>query len=266
LKEFALRFVVSIFAHPIFASWSRRIMRLSHRLLGIGNHSTMYISGEAHCIKYVLAHYQLETVFDIGAHDGEYVRNFREKGFKGKAYAFEPHPVTFGRLTDYCKTDTKTEAFQFGLSDKVGILTIYDRKPTEQQNGTHHASLYSEVISGLHKSEVEATEIHLTTLDAFVLEQKVSKIDFLKIDTEGHEFSILEGAKQTLAAGKIQLIQFEFGQMNVVSRVFFKDFFDLLHAQYRIYRLMPNSLFEIKHYDPETCEVFHYQNFLAIKR
>jgi FkbM family methyltransferase len=266
VKDILVRLLVSAFSSPVFGGIHRKVHRLSNRLLGIGNHSSMYISGEAYCMQYILKHYTINTLFDVGAHDGEYIKTFREKGYSGKAFAFEPHPVTFNRLLAYCKNDKATTAFPFGLSSQKGSLTIYDRKPTAHQHGTHHASLYQDVIMSIHKSEIEATEIQLETLDQFIANQNIDQIDLLKIDTEGHEFSIIQGGKETLASGKVNLIQFEFGQMNVVSRVFFKDFFDALHPQYRIYRMLPNSLFEIKHYDPETCEVFHYQNFLAIKR
>ena len=53
---------------------------------------------------------------------------------------------------------------------------------------------------------------------------KLERLNLLKIDAEGNEYKILLGAKQALQANIIDVIQFEFNEMNVISRVFMKDF------------------------------------------
>lgn len=66
-----------------------------------------------------------------------------------------------------------------------------------------------------------------------------------------------------IANRKIKAIHFEFNEMNVHSRAFFRDFWNLLDG-YRFYRLLPNEMLEIKTYHPLYCEVFAYQNIVAI--
>ena len=52
--------------------------------------------------------------------------------------------------------------------------------------------------------------------------------------------------------------------MNVVSKSYFKNFWDLL-PNYKFYRLLPGGKFlEIKSYSPLNCEIFAYQNIVAI--
>jgi len=51
--------------------------------------------------------------------------------------------------------------------------------------------------------------------------------------------------------------------MNVSSRAFFRDFWRLLE-NYQFYRLLPNHMLEIKNYSPLSCEIFAYQNIVAI--
>ena len=84
----------------------------------------------------------------------------------------------------------------------------------------------------------------------------------LKIDTEGHEFAVLRGASNLLKTGRIDVIHFEFNEMNVVSRVFFKDIWDFL-PNYDFYRMLPDGLAQIKNYSPVFCEIFAYQNIVA---
>jgi hypothetical protein len=88
-------------------------------------------------------------------------------------------------------------------------------------------------------------------------------VRLLKIDTEGHEASVLRGARETIAGRRIELVQFEFNAMNVASRTFFKDFVDLLPG-YRFYRLLPDGRVPLR-YSPHACEIFAFQNVVAIR-
>lgn len=76
---------------------------------------------------------------------------------------------------------------------------------------------------------------------------------------------MLNGCKELLKNKYIGVIQFEFNEMNVVSRVFFKDFFDLLSPGYKIYRLHKESLKPIESYDTKH-EIFKFQNIVAINK
>ncbi len=68
-----------------------------------------------------------------------------------------------------------------------------------------------------------------------------------------------------MADGSIDVIQFEFNEMNVISRVFMKDFFELL-PNYRIYRLLGDGVIEFEVYDPTFMEVFAFQNIACVRR
>ncbi len=68
-----------------------------------------------------------------------------------------------------------------------------------------------------------------------------------------------------IEANTIDVIQFEFNEMNVISRVFMRDFFTLL-PNYRIYRLLPDGVIAFQTYDPIFMEVFAFQNIACIRR
>jgi hypothetical protein len=112
--------------------------------------------------------------------------------------------------------------------------------------------------------EVVSTEIVIETLDDIAKREGIEFIDFLKIDTEGHELAALQGASTLLENGRIGCIHFEFNEMNVVSRVFFRDFRKILH-QYKLFRLLPNGMLPVGS-GPLGSEIFAFQNIVALPK
>ncbi len=107
-------------------------------------------------------------------------------------------------------------------------------------------------------------EAYLTTLDAFCRERRIEAIDFLKIDVEGAEHRVLEGARELLEAQKIDCIQFEYGAFSIETRFLLKDYFALLSGQYFIGKIFPNHI-AFTDYD-WMAEDFRFSNYLCVSR
>jgi FkbM family methyltransferase len=184
---------------------------------------------------------------------------------KLKVYMLEPHPETFKRLSSRFNSKN-ISLFNKGLSSQKSTAMLYDYPDT---SGTSFASIYKKVITEMvnkninFNGEANSSEIKLDTLDEFVKEHNIDHIDLLKIDTEGSELDVLKGATNTIRSRKINAIHFEFNEMNIASSSFFKDFWDLLN-EYSFYRLLPSGMLLIKQYNTVECEIFAFQNIVAI--
>ncbi|WP_119680515.1 FkbM family methyltransferase [Indioceanicola profundi] len=255
-------------------SWARAMARpstqklntfihlLSLRGLGVMNYESEELSGEeAWSVAYV-KHVPDAVVFDVGANVGRYAQ-FLTKEVPGvRIHAFEPHPKNFSRLSDGLRSSSVT-CIQAAVGECRGELSLYDYS---DQEGSSHASLYKEAISDLRNSEVKALSVPVLTLDEYCRKNGVERISLLKIDTEGNELKCLLGAGEMLKQGRIDAVLFEFNEMNVFSGATFKKFWDLLQG-YKIYRLLPGGkLLEVKQYVPATCEIYAYQNIVALRR
>ncbi|MBK9337064.1 MAG: FkbM family methyltransferase [Lewinellaceae bacterium] len=264
IKTYFERIWLALFAHPSFSRFNHYMMNLFQKNIGINNYKSDNISGETFWANYIMENYSVDLIFDIGAHKGDYANMFRSAGYLGEIYMFEPNPETYEELVNRTNTSNHNYHFNIGFSDVKGFRLIFDY---DIKGGSPHASLFSKVITDMHNSEnTKSLEVNLMTLDEFTDEHKINKISFLKIDTEGNEFPILKGAKKLLRDDKIDLIQFEFGEMNVISGFFFKDFFDLLSEKYLLYRLLPNALLPLNNYNARNCEIFIYQNIIAVHK
>ena len=105
----------------------------------------------------------------------------------------------------------------------------------------------------------------MTIVDQFCEENGVARIQFLKIDTEGQEMEVLQGASRMIQEGRIDFIQFEFGDTFLHSPYHFVDVWDCLSERCVIFRILKHSLAELKRYSHDV-EIYKNANFLSMRR
>lgn len=257
MPHLIVRLYRAVFARKILFRFNQLLFRCSLGGMGMLNYESDRASGEQWLLTRHLKGKLNGVVLDVGANVGDYSAMVMRFHSQARIYAFEPHPNTFARLQDRFQS-TSCTPIQAAVGDTSGSVTLYDYNV----NGSSHASLYPEVIERLHRASSVGHEVLMLTLDDFVRDSGIDRIQLLKIDVEGNELKVLQGLANYLAAGKVAIIHFEFNEMNVLSRVFFHDFWKLL-SNYELYRLLPAGMVRIERYSPVFCEVFAYQNIVA---
>ena len=86
-------------------------------------------------------------------------------------------------------------------------------------------SLYE--LTGL-RSAIATEEVTTTTLDAYTDHAGLGLLTLVKVDTEGHDLSVLRGAQKLFAEKRILAAQFEYNNRWIASRSFLRDAFELL--------------------------------------
>ena len=254
--------------NKIFKKFKINPLFFAYNKIGILNWENDYESGEMFFLTNVLSKYinedKVGILFDVGANVGTYSQTLLTIFNESKIYAFEPLPACALKLEVLKKTyGNRLFINNLGVSNQEESFEIHTYS---NDLGSEHASIYSEVLTTLHKSkQVETIVCKATTIDNYCENNNIEKIDLLKIDTEGHEFNVLLGAKRMLEENRISIIQFEFNEMNVMSRIFFKDFYTLLNKDFNLFRLNKKNLEPIIEYD-SILEIFKFQNFIAINK
>jgi hypothetical protein len=101
----------------------------------------------------------------------------------------------------------------------------------------------------------------IRTLDEYVEQEGVVRIDFLKIDTEGFELEVLKGACKSLH--KIEMIQFEYGGCYPDNNVTLAQVYQFLqHHGFRYFYLIQPQYLRIC---PTPIENYAYSNYLATR-
>ena len=233
--------------------------------MNIGCGGDVKTSGEINAMKFVKEQSKSKseiTIVDVGANQGQYTQSLL-KFFKNdnvKIHCFEPGHETFKMLLENLNGHDNITFNNFGLSNvKSDGILYYDHA------GSGLASVYKRQLDYFDVKFEQKEDIKLDTLDNYCAENNITCIDFFKLDVEGNELNVLEGAKNTLDADIVKSIQIEFGGCNLDSRTFIRDFWNMLHEKYIMYRIMRNGLLEIKKYY-ERIEQFTTTNFFFVKR
>lgn len=198
-------------------------------------------------------------VFDVGANEGDYSLSLIANLSTSRPlciHAFEPVKKTFEiYVNKLSPASPLVKCNNFGLGDKEEKVQIYKFAETTGISSMYGNNLFS-------SSSTES--ISLKTLDGYCETCQISEIDFLKIDVEGHDYHVLLGAKKMIDSESIKVIQFEFGSININSRTYFRDFYNLLSQKYNLYRIVPHGILPVKVYSYKL-EVFGVvTNYLAI--
>jgi FkbM family methyltransferase len=205
-----------------------------------------------------LAPARLRTVFDVGAHCGDWSVEALNAFNEANVHAFEVAPPTFDRLQREITARGlahRTTLNAFGLGDRTGSREMYFFPD--------HPQLTCDMPRHAHAASTPFTA-ELTTGDDYVRTRGLDGIDFLKIDVEGAEHLVLKGFRQTLDACRIDCIQFEYGAFSIQTRVLLADYYDALGTNYWIGKIFPGSV-EFREYD-WTMENFRFSNFLCVLR
>jgi len=140
---------------------------------------------------------------DIGANLGYYaLQAAKLVGTKGKVHAIEPVPENVAALEASKKANgyrTRIKTYQLAISNQNGTAAM---KLAYASNwgrlGEYQGTTEAIERAWEKRSSGRTIEVPTRTLDTFVKEQGINKINSLRMDVEGHEVQVIEGAKETL--------------------------------------------------------------------
>lgn len=130
-----------------------------------------------------------DIVLDAGAFVGEFSALAAHMG--ATVYAFEPSPMQYKYLCETARLNenAKITPVKKALADKAGEGQMMYIKPWAA----------ADVLKFGYDFDPLGEETEVTTVDDFVRENNLQRVDFIKADIEGAERKMLAGAKETLA-------------------------------------------------------------------
>lgn len=248
----------SVYGRERLQSLFARMHRTALRGMNYGPESDRKTNGEAHLIRRVAGTTLGRiVVVDVGANIGDYAAlAMAEVGDRLDLVCVEPSPASFGQLQSRLHGEN-VRLVNIGLGERSGEAQLYADAP-----GSSWSSLYDRRIAG-SRSLVKTEIVQMSTLAQLSDQLGLGTIDLLKVDVEGGELAVLQGAAPLIEASRIRAIQFEFGGTHLDSRTYLRDFFELLTPLYAIHRMLPRGLVPLPYYS-EELEIFLLCNYAAI--
>lgn len=141
---------------------------------------------------------KIDYVLDVGANEGQFVKELRFYGYEGNIISFEPILDAHNRLSQNSLKDDKWEIYKpiaLGNKNRESVINISKNSVSSsifEMNKEHLENApNSKYIS---KQSINETRLEEIFFDLNLKEKNL----FLKIDTQGYEYEVLKGAEEVL--------------------------------------------------------------------
>jgi len=195
-------------------------------------------------------------IFDVGANFGVMSLQFAKLVPWGKVYSFEPTFYAFSKLRknlelnpELAKRIVAIQSFvSSSTSEEPGIEAYASWKVGGTVKGVKH-----QVHGGIAKS---TDGIGAVSLDDFCEQNEIKRLDFIKIDTDGHELEVLKGAKKVISKFNPVII-FEVGIYVMEERnIDFSDYLEFFDS-------LDYSLFNSK--NSKRINAYNYHKHIPLR-
>lgn len=218
--------------------------------------TNMHRNGEVFFLENYLPRTTGVVVFDVGANKGEWTDVVLRFNPRAEVHCFEPCSSTFEKLIGR-GFPPNVVCNNFALGSRSMVRQLYVYRETSNFN-----SFYPQ-----HGKEPRAyQEAWVETIDGYCDQHAITQIEYLKIDVEGGEFDVLQGAAGMLSARRIHIVQFEYGPTYLDAGVFLKDVLQFVaDFNYDVYKLLPCGLLPVTDYY-QQLENFRHSNYVLMLR
>jgi len=240
-----------VFGRRSLAGFHHALVILSLHALGYDNGWRPSFTGEDWFLSHMLKKLDPQVTLDVGASVGNYSKRLLKETYSN-VYAFEPTPAAFRELKKLETNQSRMHAVETAVSNVDGTSMFYLEGERSERNSLSKEGLF----------EPKPYQVAVTTLDTFT--KSFSRVDFIKVDTEGFEFEVFEGMQETLKRFRPMAVQFEFNILHLWRGHTVLALSTLLEG-YELYRLLPSGLLKT-HPDHFVDNIFMFANIVAIRK
>ena len=175
----------------------------------IKNRMDRMLSKEPETIQWINSFKNNSVFFDVGANIGIYTL-YSAITKNNSVYAFEPHSASYKNLLDSINLNQlkNCHAYSIALSDKVDLSTI-NVKNMHEGVADNHVGEQGDYYHGCVQFSLN-----------FLVERKIlPQPDYIKIDVDGHEDKVIEGAINVFKKTKSILVEIDYKHKNYVAQI-----------------------------------------------
>lgn len=182
--------------------------------------------------------YKIQTVLDVGANTGQYSCGLRKAGFKGKIISFEPAGSAFQDLEKCAKRDKNWMSFNFALGETDRSASINISRHSPSSSILPMTQLHNEASPGSEYMSEERIEIR--SLDSIYDSLGIGGENvFMKVDTQGYEKKVLDGAERSLSSIKGLQLELSASELYKGEEIYYSICNYVEEKGFRLVRIIP---------------------------
>lgn len=196
--------------------------------------------------------HDINLVFDIGANVGQFASELREYGYKGKIVSFEPLPQAYQELVSKAKGDDNWIIHpRCAVGAEAGQIEINVAANSASSSILPMLSAHEDAAP--HAKYTHKESASMIALDS-VLENYTNQGDnlFVKIDTQGYEWSVLDGAEQAIQQSKGVLLELSLVPLYDGQKLWQDLVNRLITTRHHIFAIQPGFT------DPKTGQTLQF--------
>jgi FkbM family methyltransferase len=147
---------------------------------------------------HVLGQRAITDVLDIGANTGQFGDDLRACGYAGRIVSVEPLADAYTHLVEHVRTDSRWDTERAAVSRAVGTLTM--NVSANSVSSSALPILERHTVAAPSSGYVASEDVPATTVDDLVARHRIDPASaLLKVDVQGYEMPVFEGAAATLS-------------------------------------------------------------------
>ena len=181
----------------------------------------------------LLINKSFEILIDVGAHIGETIELFSKNFFIKKIYSFEASPINYELLKKKEKKFIKINKYTEIVLENMALGANNTTKTFKQFNESSSSTFKKidknskyfkkkfKLLNYFSKEDAYYEfDIRVQKLEDYIVHKNLTRIDFLKIDTEGYEYEILLGLGNKISLVKILMFEHHYDNMIIKNYTF----------------------------------------------
>jgi FkbM family methyltransferase len=191
----------------------------------------------------------VQCMIDGGAHVGETALPFVDAFPNALIFSFEPTPEAFQELRRNTRGYPNIKLINACLGEKNGTAIVHVNNNSQTNSLLETAEESSRWVPAAVTMEKMTAEVPVFALDDFVPDQINRPVDLLKLDVQGYELKVLQGATRLLGRGAFPLVYLEICYVPLYrNQTSLPDLYNLLYGYgYRLVSMYPSE-FDAREY------------------
>lgn len=185
-----------------------------------------------------LKHFNIKSVLDIGANEGQFAERLIDLGFKGMLYSFEPIGSIYKLLSAKASSSSQWKTFQSGVGKETGelMLNVSENFASSSLLNVNEASTSVDPTTRTTHRE----KISITTIDEFLgSHPEIQKDILLKLDVQGFELEALKGGVNSLELFKAVQVELSFTPVYQGGPLYLEVISFLQNHNFELFSLSP---------------------------